>query len=49
MSWLLLYILAGHLVTVPDLPSEAACMAAAAEVTDARAHSFACVAAGVAV
>lgn len=49
MSWLLLYVLAGHLVTVPDLPSEAACMAAAEAVTDQRAHSFACVAAGVAV
>ena len=26
MTWLLLYILAGHLVTVSDLPSEAACI-----------------------
>lgn len=49
MTWLLLYILAGHLVTVPDLPSESACMAAAAKVQDQRAHSFACIAEGVAV
>jgi hypothetical protein len=49
MTWLLIYVLAGHLVTVPDLPSEAACLAAAEAVTDARAHSFSCVGAGVAV
>ena len=49
MNWLLIYVLAGHLVTVPDLPSESACMAAAAKVQDQRAHSFACVAEGVAV
>lgn len=49
MTWLLLYILAGHLVTVPDLPSQAACLAAAEAVTDAGAHGFTCISAGVAV
>jgi hypothetical protein len=49
MTWLLIYILAGNLVTVPDLPTEAACMAAASRVTDPTAHGFVCVAEGVAV
>ena len=46
MTWLLLYVLAGHLHAVPDLPSLEACVQAAEAVTAPGAHSFACVRSG---
>lgn len=49
MTWLLIYIVAGHLVAVPDLPTEAACLAAAEAVREPGARSFACIKDGVSV
>ena len=43
MTWVLLYILAGHLYAVPDLPTGAACLKAAEAITDPNARDFKCV------
>lgn len=43
MTWTLIYILAGHLHAVPDLPTAEACLRAAEAITEPSARKFRCV------